>query len=484
MSTAFASQPPTATAGYPPASSPEQMSQTEGDRGGTRPDRDHRPARSPMLQVSVPSGLGGDGLSPRLSGGPSVVFAPSSPTRHAVGKEHSYTTRQGRSVSRNVSSSSRAGRSVSRNASIGSMASSPMPTVHKLHQQHAALVAMERIKGIDCSPRTKSILRALNAQLEIESSMLSVGSSRDKSFNGTSNGYMKNQLPGRGRSSRQMDDPLSSAKSTPTRSRSRSSRQREDPLSSPRSTTTRSAHLRAWAVPSDVNDDTPYESPRLGRSLKKDYHTIREPRLLFTNAIHRDESSDEDGGSGLGEEVEEMAKGPEEEVPLDVPEDLRELYRELQGFGMKGSNFKEVSGLDEATIRKMLNKTSQRLEHLPLAACCSSSGDYIVLPLPGPRGVPGWKVNHKGQVQRTSRPGGRYLSMNEAQYDEMEENEKLKQRLKFIDEEDLAPTPSMVNVGREEIKQRQKLIDEEDLAPTPSMVNLGDSEYCLIIVVF
>ncbi|GIL77089.1 hypothetical protein Vretifemale_6645, partial [Volvox reticuliferus] len=49
--------------------------------------------------------------------------------------------------------------------------------------------------------------------------------------------------------------------------------------------------------------------------------------------------------------------------------------------------------------------TSRRVEHLPCTPVSLSSGGGLLLPLPGPKGVSGYRVNIKGQVHPTKNTG-------------------------------------------------------------------------------
>lgn len=46
-----------------------------------------------------------------------------------------------------------------------------------------------------------------------------------------------------------------------------------------------------------------------------------------------------------------------------------------------------------------------RVEHLPAAPVFLSNGDGLLLELPGPKGVKGFHVNARGQVQPTTKRG-------------------------------------------------------------------------------
>lgn len=81
----------------------------------------------------------------------------------------------------------------------------------------------------------------------------------------------------------------------------------------------------------------------------------------------------------------------------DVPEELRPLFTEMQQFGMNSSV--QLRGISPLALRELYEKASKRLESLPTTLCRTSTGDMVQLPLPGRRGVAGWRVDEVGNVR-------------------------------------------------------------------------------------
>lgn len=79
-----------------------------------------------------------------------------------------------------------------------------------------------------------------------------------------------------------------------------------------------------------------------------------------------------------------------------VPEDLRSLFLEMQQFGMSTSV--QLRGVSPGALRDLYEKASRRLDSLPNTMCQTSTGESIQLPLPGKRGVEGWRVDQSGNV--------------------------------------------------------------------------------------
>ena len=92
-------------------------------------------------------------------------------------------------------------------------------------------------------------------------------------------------------------------------------------------------------------------------------------------------------------EVSSLAPLPGIEV---VPVDLQPLFLEMQQFGMSSSV--QLKSVSPEAARELYKKASLRLDSLPTKVCLTSTGESIQLPLPGKRGVEGWRVDHAGNV--------------------------------------------------------------------------------------
>ena len=89
---------------------------------------------------------------------------------------------------------------------------------------------------------------------------------------------------------------------------------------------------------------------------------------------------------------------PEPVIGLeDVPEDLRPLFMEMQHFGMNSSV--QLRGVGPLALRELYERASKRLDSLPATLCRTSTGDVVQVPLPGRRGVRGWRVDEAGNVR-------------------------------------------------------------------------------------
>ena len=84
----------------------------------------------------------------------------------------------------------------------------------------------------------------------------------------------------------------------------------------------------------------------------------------------------------------------------DVPEDLQPLFLEMQQFGMNSSV--KLKGIGPQALRALYERASKRLDSLPNTLCSTSMGEVVQVPLPGKRGVKGWRVDTTGSVSRAT----------------------------------------------------------------------------------
>ena len=87
----------------------------------------------------------------------------------------------------------------------------------------------------------------------------------------------------------------------------------------------------------------------------------------------------------------------------DVPEDLRPLFLEMQQFGMNSSV--KLKGVGQQALRALYERASKRLDSLPNTLCSTSMGEVVQVPLPGKRGVKGWRVDTTGNVSKGGNMG-------------------------------------------------------------------------------
>ncbi|KAG2495322.1 hypothetical protein HYH03_006592 [Edaphochlamys debaryana] len=92
-----------------------------------------------------------------------------------------------------------------------------------------------------------------------------------------------------------------------------------------------------------------------------------------------------------------------------LDEELAPLLKEVAEINVRPSVRAALGKLDDRAIKMLFAATSRRVEHLPCTPVAMSSGGGLLLPLPGPKGVPGFKVNSKGQIHSTTQIG-HYLS--------------------------------------------------------------------------
>ncbi|GIL97605.1 hypothetical protein Vretimale_3136, partial [Volvox reticuliferus] len=79
--------------------------------------------------------------------------------------------------------------------------------------------------------------------------------------------------------------------------------------------------------------------------------------------------------------------------------------REVAEINVRPAVRAALSKLDDRAIKQLFAATSRRVEHLPCTPVSLSSGGGLLLPLPGPKGVSGYRVNIKGQVHPTKNTG-------------------------------------------------------------------------------
>lgn len=62
-------------------------------------------------------------------------------------------------------------------------------------------------------------------------------------------------------------------------------------------------------------------------------------------------------------------------------------------YGVHESVADALHRLSDDALRAVYARASRRLEHLPAAVVKTGAGGRLIVPLPGPRGVPGWDVS-------------------------------------------------------------------------------------------
>ncbi|GLC37452.1 hypothetical protein PLESTM_000586100, partial [Pleodorina starrii] len=95
-----------------------------------------------------------------------------------------------------------------------------------------------------------------------------------------------------------------------------------------------------------------------------------------------------------------------------VDAELAPLLREVAEINVRPAVRAALSKLDDRAIKQLFSATSRRVEHLPCTPVSLSSGGGLLMPLPGPKGVPGYRVNIKGQVHPTRKATGHFFSSN------------------------------------------------------------------------
>ncbi|GFR42093.1 hypothetical protein Agub_g2935 [Astrephomene gubernaculifera] len=107
-------------------------------------------------------------------------------------------------------------------------------------------------------------------------------------------------------------------------------------------------------------------------------------------------------GGGGGGPLGDPAFDPAAASSALIDAELAPLLREVAEINVKPEVRAALGSLDDRAIKQLFAATSRRVEHLPCTPVSLSSGAGLLMPLPGPKGVPGFRVNHKGQVHPTA----------------------------------------------------------------------------------
>ncbi|KAG2439979.1 hypothetical protein HXX76_004097 [Chlamydomonas incerta] len=109
------------------------------------------------------------------------------------------------------------------------------------------------------------------------------------------------------------------------------------------------------------------------------------------------------GAGGLGPGGEAFDPAAASSAMLDA--ELAPLLKEVAEINVRPAVRAALGKLDDRAIKQLFIATSRRVEHLPCTPVALSSGSGLLLPLPGPKGVAGYKVNAKGQIHATTKLG-------------------------------------------------------------------------------